>query len=438
MISMTRNMARPSAALVLLLAGALLTVGYGDGLAAGLQLRLSLASPWIVVFVALFGLFAGYLAATGTRLTTADLVRAEVVIWWFAITLALQFLLHGKVNMAGYMQLALFVVALVLVRALFANAPDRLIAAVGPSAFVAHVVLAGYVVIALVVWNASGVDLSIRAQITGSSVAINDYYGYRPAAWGAEPAWTAIALAVSYSATYYLMPSARGIALVLTAVAAIALQSGTLFLFLFLVVCGLVVRSSRRLAIPAGLLMVAALLVASLGSDRLQAVIQGRDPSLMMRSSSALVAIDVVARSFPLGVGYGNFRDDAVYGSEFDAYLDLDQASYYKSDVMILNFAAELGLAGPLLLAYVFRVLGFGRLLLPTIILAMQAVLSGTVLIPALLVLAVIMGCEIPVRRQARAREGAVLDRDGASAVIPHGFEDQMGAVVSRAVPGTG
>ncbi len=412
MITETRRSPRPPSTLVILLAVALLVVGYGDGLAAGLQSRFNLPSPWIVIFAALLVLLAGYTMVAKLGLAATDVFQIEVVLWFFGLGLALQLLLHGTINVAGYIQLALFIVALILVRALFARAPDHLVAALGPSILLAHVFLSGYVLTAWLTWNLTGVDIDVRRLLDSSvPVVANAYYGYRPAAWSAEPAWAALALSVSFSAVYYLMPSARQAALALTAVAALALQSGTLFLFISVVVCGLLARRHARLAILPGVLVVAALLVITLRSDRIEAVIQGRDPSLMMRSASASVAIDVVSRSFPIGVGYGNFRDYAAYGADFAPFLDLSMASFYKSDVMILNFAAELGLGGLLLIAYVFRLLGFGRFLMPTIFLAMQAVTAGTLLVPALLVLAAVRGRQDRLEQCGHLQEASGIDQ---------------------------
>lgn len=425
---------RPSATLVALLTVALLVVGYGDGIAAGVQLRFNLPSPWIVEFALLLTFLAGYLVLSRRGIAGMDLFETKLVIWCSCLGLALQLLFYGSINAAGYIQLCLFVFALILVRALFARAPDRLLAALGPAVLLAHVYLAGYVLTSGVVWTVAGVDLSVKALLSGAPVAINDYYGYRPAAWGAEPAWTAMALAVSCTATYYLMPRARIFALVLTALAAVALQSGTLFLFLALVACGLLARHGARGAILVGLLVVVAVPLVAIGSNRVEAVLEGRDPSVMMRSSSAFVALDVVVRSFPFGVGYGNFRDNAIYGAEFDHFLPLDTASYYKSDLLILNLASELGFGGVLIIAYVFRVLGFGRLLLPTIFLSMLAVVSGTMLVPALLVLAAVTGSQDHVERHRPSHEVPGTNPDGVRPNVPYGFDGQLGSAPRNAL----
>lgn len=395
MIPDTRPIPRTSRVAIVLLAIALLVVGYGDGLAAGLQERFNLPSPWIILFAALLVLIAIYAATANRGIAAGKAFQIEVLLWAFGLGLAAQLLIHSTLNVAGYVQLALFVVALTLVRSLFARAPSRLLVNFGPSVLLAHAFLCGYVIAAFVVWHLAGVDIGIRRLIgTYGPAVVSAYYGYRPAAWGAEPAWTAMALSVSCSAGYYLMPAARRFVLLSTAVAALFLQSGTLFLFLSLVVCGLLLRRNARLGILAGILVAAALVPLSIGSDRISIVLQGQDPSLMMRYSSAQTAMDVVSRSFPIGVGYGNFRDTAVYAAAFSNFLDLNAASYYKSDLMILNYVAELGFGGILLVAYVFRLLGFGRFLLITIFLALQTVLSGTVLVPALLVLAALRGIQ--------------------------------------------
>jgi hypothetical protein len=406
MIVETRRSPRPPFILIILLTVALLVVGYGDGLGAGLQARFNLPSPWIVTFGSLLALLIGYMVVANRGLAKADVFHITVVLWFLCLGLALQLLLHGTINVAGYIQLALFVAALALVRGLFARAPDPLLAAFGRSVLFAHVFLCGYVIIAWLTWHLTGADISVRTLLDSSvPAALNAYYGYRPAGWSAEPAWAALALSASFSATYYLMPSTRQAVLVLTAVAALALQSGTLFLFISVVACGILARRHARLAILPVLLVVAALLVFAFGQNRIEAVIQGRDPSAMMRADSAIVAADVVSQSFPIGVGYGNFRDYAVYGSEFSQFLDLPTASSYKSDVLILNFAAELGLGGLLLIVYVFRLLGFGQFLMPTIFLAILALTSGTLLVPALLVLAAARGCQDRLESFANPRE---------------------------------
>ncbi len=267
-------------------------------------------------------------------------------------------------------------------------------------------VLTGYVLVTWLTWQMSGVDLSIVRLLTPSGpVAVNAYYGYRLAAWSAEPAWAALALSVSFSAVYHLMPSARRAALVMMTAAAFALQSGTLFLFVSLVVLALLAQHRAHFVSLLSVLVVAVLLVGTVRSDRVEAVIQGSDPSVLMRSASVIVAADVVSGSFPIGVGYGNFRERAVYGDDFAQFLDLSTASFYKSDIVVLNLAAELGLGGLLLIVYVFRMLGFGRLLMPTIFLVIHAVGVGTLLVPALLVLAAVRGYLDRLEPQGRVEE---------------------------------
>ncbi len=111
MITGARRVQVPTAAVVLL-AVALLVVGYGDGLAGGLQSRFNLPSPWIVTFSILVVLLAGFLMVTGQRLAAADVQEAEAVLWLFGVGLALQLLVHGAMNVVGYLQLAVFVVSL--------------------------------------------------------------------------------------------------------------------------------------------------------------------------------------------------------------------------------------------------------------------------------------------------------------------------------------
>lgn len=388
-----RAKARPYG-LILVLVAVLLTVGYGEGLAVGVQGRLGLASPWVVMFPLLGMVVSAYIFLTGRGVAPVVVIQIGAIGWAFTLGLAAQALIHEKVYVAGYVQLAVFVMALALVRGLAARATASVLDAFAQAALVAHVVICCFVVAAWLGWQVGGLDVSIRHLIEASTPGTVDaLYGFRPAGWSTEPAGAALAISASFTAVYYMVPSARILALGFAAAAALALQSATLVLFLCAAVFVLLLRRGTGLAVWASLALTVGVLAAvPLGWSRAESVVQGRDPSTMMRLASVVVGIDVVTRSFPIGVGYGNFQGSAVYGAEFENYLDLSKAAYYKTDVLLLNYVAELGLAGLMMVAVAFRLLGFGRLLLPTVFLAMQSVLSGTMLLPSLLVLAFVAG----------------------------------------------
>ena len=402
------------------LALVILLVGFGDGLAFGLQRQWALASPWVVLFPLLGLALLLYLATPGRPPHGRDAIQAAALVWLFAIGLVIQVvLLQGKMNVAGYLQLAAFVVALTVIRSTFARGHSRLPVLIGPAVLVAHAFMCSYLAIAWVVWQVTGIDLSVIALTAGRDIGA--YYGYRPAGWSLEPAWASMAVSVSFIGVYYLAPRARIFAMVAMVIAALALQAATLLLFVALVGVIVVARRQPRLLLVAAPVIVAVLVLPGPFTPRIEAIATGTDPSTQMRIASAGVATDVIVGSFPIGVGYGNFRDVAIYGSEWSRYLDLTVATFYKSDLLILNYVAELGAAGLLVVALVFTVLGFGRLLLPTVFLGMQALLSGTILVPALLVLAAVVG--------AIDRRTATEVNPGSPEVPPRRFGPRAGRI---------
>lgn len=373
------------------LALVVLLVGFGDGLATGIQRRLNLPSPWVVLVPVAFLVLLAYHVRSGRRLPETATRRSMAVAWVMALGLLLQLVFFHGMNVAGYVQLALFVLLLIVIKADFAGGDAGLRSRLGPALLIAYLFLCSYLVVAWIIWQFTGVDVSVVALLSGRGVAA--YYGYRPAGWSVEPAWASFAVSVGFAGVYLLVPRARPIAFFAMALAAIALQSATLVLFMASVAVALVFRRrAPLLLVPMVVVVLLAVTIANPILPRIEAIVFGYDPSTQMRVASVGVAWDVVAQSFPVGVGYGNFRDVAVYGQQFSSLVDLQTYQFYKSDLVVLNLVAELGIAGLVLLAFVYRMLGFGSFLLPTIILAMQAVLSGTILMPALLVLAAVVG----------------------------------------------
>src|SRR3546814_16821576 len=102
-----------------------------------------------------------------------------------------------------------------------------------------------------------------------------------------------------------------------------------------------------------------------------------------MHIDSASVALEVIDDSFPLGVGYGNFRDHAEYSSEFAAYIDLLAAPEYKSDIALLNLVSEFGFLGLVMIGLLLVLYARGRHLLLWAHLAAVLLLAGGLLIPS-------------------------------------------------------
>jgi len=384
----------PSRRSVVILTILLLTVGFGEGLARGLQLRLGLSSPWVVGFLVIGACFGYYVLILRQPVALRRVVHTEALLWFLVLGLVIQIAVDGHINMAGYIQLCLFAAFLTLVRGVFAAADSRITRSLGQAILVAHLFMCGYVVATWVIWYAMRMDVSVTRLIDPTlGFPYNVYSGFRPAAWSTEPAWAAMSISVSYIGVHYLLPNRRPVALIAMTVAAVMLQSATLFLFDGVILGVTILKHLHRPEFIAIGAAVAAMLVFGPVFPRADAIVAGNDASTRMRVASVGVAVDVISKSFPLGVGYGNFRDVAVYGDEWSQQIGSDPSSYYKSDVVVLNMVAELGLGGLVLLAYSFWVLRFGSLLLPSLFLVMLSSASGTILLPAVLVLGAIVGC---------------------------------------------
>jgi len=127
-----------------------------------------------------------------------------------------------------------------------------------------------------------------------------------------------------------------------------------------------------------------------------------------MRLKSADVAWRVIEQSFPLGVGYGNFREYAIYPKEFAASIpDFDELGYYKSDFFVLNYVAELGVLGLILVAFLGWILCRSRRVLTVAFFALIVGLSGTLLLPPVLAVAAVGGLLVRERNLDKGLEHA-------------------------------
>jgi hypothetical protein len=529
----------------------LLFAGFGDGVGYALVTLTGLRSPWIFLLPVLVIPLAAYLVSRGASAIRGSdrwLILAFGV--FSALVVLEQFLFVRDFYLAGLVQLLVFVLVAILVCAVFAAAPAWLASAFRRAVPPIHYFLCGYVVFTFLAWHLTRWDPSIHTLLTDATARLT-YYGFRPSGFGVEPAWSAFALAASYSGVHYLTPHHRLNAFLALLIAAEALQSATAYAFVGAVLLLFVfskIRSSRirslgtaRVAAltaaiiltaavviaaslsdglsltrarnllldgavllqtaPAQLVLVIALLlhqfrehlalrrsasdlaltgvlltvglaVASLGVaqpdrgaaaspvvtqspsigvtpstspslagsasprvtqspsgaftqsppaagsprpsflptrtpvtasptpavaqaplDRVNNIVTGRDPSAGLRMRSAAVAWDLIQRSFPGGVGYGNFRQYAEYPADLEAFIEVvDEVGRYKSDFFILNYVAELGVLG------VIIVLCCGALLIQTKhalaigFFALIAGLSGTLLLPPVLAMAAVVG----------------------------------------------
>ncbi len=390
---------QPSTRLVLVLAALVLLIGFGDGIAYRIRDMAGVASPWPFLFPPLIGALLLYWSFGGRPLQPGYLLGAVLCLGFMILGLALHPYLHGEVYMAGYLQLTLFVVMLIVVQGVFADAPQWLANSFPRALVFAHYSLCGYVLVAFASWHLFGMDPSITSLMAPNASpldmqALIETPPFRPMGLSVEPAWAAMALAASYTGLHCLMPGERDRGFLALALAAVALQSPTLVLFASVVAVVYMVRGRESFA-RAGIIVLGTVAMVFLlysARERLVDIFTGVDPSALMRLSSASVAWEVIEDSVPFGVGYGNFRQFAEYGSEWNQYISLTEAQYYKSDSLFLNYAAELGVLGVALLLSIVWNFTRGRHLLPAVFVVMLLALSGTLLMPSVLVMAAIVG----------------------------------------------
>jgi hypothetical protein len=388
-----------STGLTLALTAVILLVGFGDGIAYRIRDMTGVASPWLFLFPLLIGALLLYWTFGGRSLQPGYLLGAVLCAGFMMIGLMLHLFLHGEVYIVGYLQLTLFVVMLIVVQGVFADAPQWLAGAFPRALAFAHYFLCGYVLLAFASWHLLGSDLSIPHLMVPQAPDLDiggliESRPFRPSGFSVEPAWAAMALAASYTGLHCLMPAERDRAFLALAVAAVALQSPTLILFAGVVAVVYTARGRESFA-RAGIVVLAAVAMVFLvysARERLVDIFTGVDPSALMRLSSTSVAWQVIEHSFPLGVGYGNFRHFAEYGPGWNHYINLAEAQYYKSDSLFLNYAAELGIWGVALLLSIFWNFTRGTHLLPAVFVVVLLALSGTLLMPSVLVMAAIVG----------------------------------------------
>ena len=388
-----------STGLTLALTAVILLVGFGDGIAYRIRDMAGVASPWLFLFPLLIGALLLYWTSGGRSLQPEYFLGALLCAGFMMIVLMLHLFLHGEVYIVGYLQLTLFVAVLIVVQGVFADAPQWLAGAFPRALAFAHYFLCGYVLLAFASWHLLGSDLSIPNLMVPQAPGLDiggliESRPFRPSGFSVEPAWAAMALAASYTGVHCLMPAERDRAFLALAVAAVALQSPTLVLFASVVAVVYTARGRESFA-RAGIVVLAAVAMVFLmysARERLVDIFTGLDPSALMRLSSTSVAWHVIEDSFPLGVGYGNFRHFAEYGPEWSNYISLAEAQYYKSDSLFLNYAAELGIWGVALLLSICWNFTLGKHPLPAVFAVMLLALSGTLLMPSVFVMAAIVG----------------------------------------------
>jgi len=379
-----------------------------DGAANAIQAARQLTSPYVFLVPPL-------LLAILLMVRDAGRISVRLTLWlggllaFAALLLLVQINLFRGVNLLGYAQLWVIFIAFFAVQDLVAHSSDGLFEALRRGIRILHYGLAAYLVIIFLVWYTTGRDLSVSVLILDVPPFVSEYYGFRPSGLSREPAWAGFLLAASFIALYFSSPKDRPLALLTMILGVAALRSGTSFAFAGIAALAVVVQRRRGLPLGRSLLVgvIAAFVLIGFAGGRANRILEGDDPSSSMRVSSASVAMDIVRDSFPIGVGYGNFRYVAQYG-DFSNYIDLFSATDYKSDVALLNLVSEFGVASLVLLGALVALYGRGHHPLFWAYLVAILFLAGGLLIPANILIAAALGIRERERLRAPATKAAM------------------------------
>ncbi|OYQ19539.1 hypothetical protein CHR90_08990 [Elstera cyanobacteriorum] len=226
-----------------------------------------------------------------------------------------------------------------------------------------------------------------------------------------EPSWAGYALASSYLGVLITRPNRLWLPQIayLLAIGVTGAGAGLIMACVFIAQQVLINRRGN-LVLRLGVLAVLGLLVLVVFSGRISEVLNQNDPSSQMRLESTTVAAEVIAETFPIGTGFGNYQDHAIFDPTiWGGFLDISEATYYKSDVLALNFIAELGFFGIVLTILFIMNFSSRSNVLVFVAVMIMVLTSGTVIQPAYLVLAAIIGLERGrTAREAAGRDGTV------------------------------
>ncbi|KJV09363.1 hypothetical protein VZ95_11965 [Elstera litoralis] len=269
-----------------------------------------------------------------------------------------------------------------------------------------HYVICFYALAAWLVLWVTAVDISLYIADIDS---LSGFAANRTSGLHREPSWAGYALASSYLGVLITRPHRMLLPQIayLIAIAVTGAGTGLILASCFIAHQVLITKRGNlmtRLAFLGGL----GLLLLFVFSARISDVLDLKDPSSRMRLESTTVAAEVIAETFPIGTGFGNYQDYAVFDPNiWGGLLDISEATYYKSDILVLNFIAEFGVFGILLTIILIMNFTSRRNFLISITVIVMILTSGTVIQPAYFVLAAIIGLERGrVARQAMNGHG--------------------------------
>lgn len=376
-----------------------LLIGYSDGVIYYLMEKSELTGYLIYLMPVFILYIVGILLSYHLYITKRMLVRQAIAILLYSSIGILHTILIEGFYVEGYAQLCAMVSMILLLTDLFADNADTLRPGFAQAMLMVHGVVCGYIILSWLVLRLMDVDISLFIH---DSFQLMDQASLRTSGLHREPAWAGYAVASSYLAVH-LTRQSKILApqiLFLVAVAATGSGSGLVMAALFIIHQ---IATSRRIgvALRLGLLGGLMLLATAVFGQRIMEISGNSDVSVLMRTESSFVAFNVIKETFPLGTGFGNYRDFADFDQEtWGGFINLGEADYYKSDIFILNTMAELGFLGCIIVFILMKNFYCRRSPMIFVFALLMMVSSGTLVIPSYLVLAAIAGLEIDRTRR--------------------------------------
>lgn len=380
-------------------------IGYSDGLVY-LLIGLTEISGYMVYITPIIVLYLTYLITFCKVTVSSTLFIRQISFISFSIFLFFfQKFAVDEIYIAGYIQVMVMIGITFLITDIFRFNETILRPYFAQGILTVHYVICIYAIFAWLVQRILGLDISlyIIEQDTLSGFAANRTSGLHR-----EPSWAGYALASSYLGVLITRSQRMVLAQIayLLAIAVTGAGAGLILAGIFITHQVLMTKRGNlvlRLGIMGGL----GLLTLIVFSGRIREVLNQNDPSSQMRLESTTVAGEVIAETFPVGTGFGNYQDYAVFDPNlWSGFLDIAEATYYKSDILALNFVAELGIFGAILTFMILKNFFVKSNIVILLSIIVMILTSGTVIQPAYFVLAAIVGLE-----RGRADQRAARDR---------------------------
>lgn len=368
-------------------------IGYSDGLVYWLM-SLTETSGYMAYIAPVIVFYITYLVFFCKIYFSKSLIIRQFIFMSFSVfVFFFQIFIIGEIYTVGYVQIIVMISLLFLITDLFKDNHHNLRPNFTRGILIVHYFICLYAIASWLILRTVGEDISLYIVQLDS---LSGFAANRTSGLHREPSWAGYALASSYLGVLITRPHRMLLPQIvyLLAIAVTGAGAGLILASIFIAHQVLMTRRGN-IVIRVGLLAALGMLVLIVFSNRIGEVLNQNDPSSQMRLESTTVAAEVIAETFPIGTGFGNYQDHAVFDPTiWGGFIDISEAIYYKSDVFVLNIIAELGFLGIVTtIIFVSNFYNRGNMLILITIIIMIFT-SGTIIQPAYFVLAAIIGLE--------------------------------------------